>query len=114
MFGIHQGEKMRIGELNKRIEIQIPSKVSDGMGGWISTFTTWKTVDAAIWDATSNERNQASSTNLVITHRIRIRYKQGLKASYRIKFGLRYFNITSLVNPNEANRWLDIYAKEVA
>jgi SPP1 family predicted phage head-tail adaptor len=105
---------MAIGALNKRIEIQGQRKIPDGMGGFTTTFVTLYTVDAGIWDATSNERNQASTTVLVITHRIRIRYKSGMKASYRIKFGLRYFNIVSLVNPNEANRWLDIYAKEAA
>ena len=105
---------MNIGSLKKRIEIQAPTKVPDGLGGWISGWVTLYTVDAAIWDATGNERNQASATVLIITHRIRIRYKQGLKASYRIKFGLRYFNIVSIVNPNEANKVLDIMAKEAA
>ena len=103
-----------IGSLNRRLEIQATRKTPDGMGGFINVFYTLYTVDAAIWDATSNERNQASSTTLIVTHRIRIRYKQGMKASYRLKFGLRYFNIVSLVNPNESNRWLDIYAKEAA
>jgi len=103
-----------IGSLKKRIEIQAIRKTPDGMGGFSNVFFTLYTVDAAIWDATANERNQASSTTMIVTHRIRIRYKQGMKASYRLKFGLRYFNIVSLVNPNEANKWLDIYAKEAA
>ena len=107
---------MNIGSLKKRIEIQAQQKTPDGMGGFTTVWATLPgyTVDAAIWDATGNERNQANATTLIITHRIRIRYKQGLKASYRIKFGLRYFNIVSIVNPNEANKILDIMAKEAA
>jgi SPP1 family predicted phage head-tail adaptor len=105
---------MKIGDLNKRIEIQGITRTPDGLGGFTNVFATLYTVDAAIWDATSNERNTASATTLVISHRIRIRYKSGFKATYRIKFGLRYFNIVSVVNPAEANRWLDIWAKEAA
>jgi len=105
---------MKIGDLSKRIEIQAITKVPDGLGGFINSYLTLYTIDAAIWDATSNERNTASATTLVISHRIRIRYKSGFKSTYRIKFGLRYFNIVSVVNPAEANRWLDIWAKEAA
>ena len=105
---------MNIGSLKKRIEIQAQQKTPDGMGGFTTAWVTLYTVDAAIWDATGNERNQANATTLIITHRIRIRYKQGLKASYRLKYGLRYFNIVSIVNPNEANKILDILAKEAA
>jgi SPP1 family predicted phage head-tail adaptor len=105
---------MKIGDLNKHIEIQGITRVPDGLGGFVNSYLTLYTIDAAIWDATSNERNTASATALVVTHRIRIRYKSGLKASYRIKFGLRFFNIVSITNQNEANRWIDIWAKEAA
>ena len=105
---------MKIGDLNRRITIQYQTRTPDGLGGFLTVWTDFYTIDAAIWDATSNERNTASATTLVISHRIRIRYKSGFKATYRIKFGTRYFNIVSVVNPAEANRWLDIWAKEAA
>jgi len=105
---------MRIGDLDKRIILQYQTKEPDGMGGWKNSWNDAYTVDAAIWDATSNERNVASSTTLIISHRIRIRYKSVLKASWRIKFGNRFFAIVGIVNPSESNRWLDIMAKESA
>lgn len=105
---------MNIGSLNKRVEIQAITKVPDGLGGFVNSYVTLYTADAAIWDATGNERNQASATTLVISHRIRIRYKAGFKAAYRVKFGLRYFSIVSVVNPSEKNRYLDLLCKEAA
>ena len=103
---------LRSGDLNKRIEIQAPTKVSDGMGGFTTIWTTLKTIDAAIWDATSNERNQASATTLIISHRIRIRYLSVFKSSWRLKYNNRYFAIVSIVNPGEKNEYYDLYCKE--
>lgn len=105
---------MIIGTLNKRITIQHKTKVADGIGGHVDTWVDYATVFAAIWDATGNELNAAGSTSLIITHKIRIRYRSAVKAGYRIKYGTRFFNIISIVNPNESNRQLDLLCKEAA
>jgi len=62
----------------------------------------------------AKEMMQTDRTVMTITHRIRIRFRNTVRASWRIKFGNRYFNIESILNPNERNEWLDIMAKEVA
>lgn len=105
---------MPIGDLNKRVEIQAQTKVSDGMGGWTVSYSTLATVWAAIWDATASEVNAANQTSLVITHRIRIRYRSAFKSAWRLKFGNRYFAIVSVVNKNEKNEYLDIMCKEAS
>ena len=103
-----------IGDLNKRITIQYEVQTSDAMGGFSVVWTDLKTVWAAIWPVSANEHLQAMQNTMTITHRIRIRYRSDLSASYRIKYGTRYFNIVSMVNPNERGEWLDIMAKEAA
>jgi len=105
---------LRSGDLNKRVDLQAPTRVSDGLGGFTTVWTTLRTINAAIWDATSNERNQASATTLIISHRIRIRYLSVLKSSWRIKFGNRYFAIVSIICPNEARKFLDLMCKEAS
>lgn len=105
---------IRAGELNKIITLQQKNTVSDGMGGPVVTWADVATVWAAIWPVSASEQTQAQSTTMVISHRIRIRYRSVLKASWRIKFGNRYFNIVSVVNPNEANEFLDLMCKEAA
>ena len=101
-----------IGELNKRIILQYETKVSDSMGGFTSTWIDAATVWAAIWPTSAAELIQSMQTDMVISHRIRIRFRSVLRPSWRIKFGTRYFNIVSIINPNEKNEYLDIMARE--
>jgi len=101
-----------IGSLNKRIVLQYETKASDSMGGFTSTWVDAATVWAAIWPTSAAELIQSMQTDMVISHRIRIRFRSVLRPSWRIKFGTRYFNIVSIINPNEKNEYLDIMARE--
>jgi len=103
-----------IGELNKRIILQYETKVSDSMGGFTTVWNDAATVFAAIWPTSAAELVQSMQTDMVISHRIRIRFRSVLRPSWRIKFGFRYFNIISILNPNEHNEWLDLMCREVA
>lgn len=103
---------MRIGDLNKRITLQYQTKVPDGMGGFTVSYVDATTVFAAIWPTSASETIAANATSMVVTHRIRIRYRSVLKADWRIKFGNKYYAIISIINPNMSNRYFDIMAKE--
>ena len=102
------------GELNKRITWQYKTKVADGMGGFTETAVDACTTWAAIWPISASETVQAGATTMTISHRIRIRYRSTFKASWRGKFGNRYFAIVSIINPNERNEYLDLMCKEAA
>ncbi len=103
---------MKIGDLNKRIILQYKTKVPDGMGGSNDTWVTAATIWAALWPISAADITAANSTTMVISHRIRIRYRSVLKSSWRIKYGNRYFAIVSIINVGEKNQILDIMAKE--
>lgn len=105
---------MNIGSLNRRIELQYSTKTPDGMGGFKTIWTVDAVVWSAIWPTSATEIIAANAISMVVTHRIRIRHRSILKSSWRIKFGDRYFNIVSIINPNMSNRYLDIMAKEAA
>ena len=47
-----------------------------------------------------------------VTHRITTRYRAGITAKMRIRFKSRLFNIRSVINVEEANRFLEIMAEE--
>lgn len=100
---------MRIGDLNKIIQIQAPTKVGD-----VTTFVTVATVNCAIWPVSASEQVQNMASVLVISHRIRIRYRSVLKATWRIVYAGRNFNIVSIVDINMAHTWMDILVKEAA
>lgn len=101
-------------ELNKRITLQHPTKSPDGMGGFTVAWTSAGEVWAAFWPISANEIIQSDKPTMTVTHRIRIRYRSVVKASWRVFYAGRYFNIVSIVDPNTAHVWLDLLVKEVA
>lgn len=103
-----------IGKLDKRLTLQYRTKVADGMGGFTDTWVTAATVWAAIWPVSAGDVIQANSTAMVVSHRIRVRYRSVLKTSWRAKFGAKYYAIVSILNPNMENRYLDLMCKESA
>lgn len=105
---------MRIGDLNKRITLQSKTSVADGMGGTTDAFADVCTVWAAIWPTSAREQVEANQTVMTISHRVRIRYRSDIKASWKIKFGERYFAIVSIINPSERNQMLDLLCREAA
>jgi len=105
---------MNIGDLNKRVTLQYQTKASDGMGGWTISYVDHATIFAAIWPTSAKEVVAANATSMVVSHRIRIRYRSVLKAAWRIKFGNRSFAIVSIINPNESGEGLDIMVEEAA
>ena len=68
---------------------------------------------AGIWPTSAKETVQSMQPDMVISHRIRIRYRSVLRPDWRLKFGNRWFNIVSIINPNERGEWLDLMCKEV-
>jgi SPP1 family predicted phage head-tail adaptor len=105
---------VRIGELNKRVTLQEPVQTADGMSGFTVTWTQAAVVWAAVWPISANEMKDAMQTGLTITHRIRMRYRPGVKASWRISWDDRYFNIVSIIDPSSDHTVLDLMCKEAA
>ena len=103
---------MEVGKLNKRITLQYPANVSDGMGGYTTTWTDSLDVWASIWPVSATETIQSMQPAMTITHRINMRYRSTVQPEWRIKFGERYFDIVSMINPEERNEWLYLLCKE--
>jgi SPP1 family predicted phage head-tail adaptor len=60
----------------------------------------------------ANEQIQNNAAVMIASHRIRIRYRSGMKANFRIAYAGRNLNIVSIVDINMAHQWLDILVKE--
>lgn len=104
---------MRIGDLNKLISIIGTTRASDGMGGFTLTDSTIaSSIWAAIWPLSASETVKSMQQTMEISHRIRIRYRSVFRPDWRIKFGERYFDVKSIINPNERGEWLDLMCKE--
>ena len=102
---------MQIGELNKRINLQAPIKVSDLMGGFTVTYVTKATVWAKKWTVSSSELINDMQVNMIRIQKFAIRYPSPLNASWRINYGTTYYNVTG-IDPDEKNEFIYLTVKE--
>lgn len=100
------------GKLRHQITIEREQSVSDGGGGSTITWSTVATPRAFIKPMSGGERLQAMRLESTVTHRIFIRYRDDLLTSDRINFNGRLMQIRALINLEERNRWIEIYADE--
>lgn len=105
---------MRAGLLRHRVDIQKATESQDAYGEPDKTWTIHATVNAAIEPLTGREFLQNRQIGSELTHQITIRYLAGVTAKMRIRFGLRYFDIESVINENERNVKHVLMCKELA
>lgn len=104
-----------IGNLRHRITIEERLRVADGYGGltttgWLTVFSIW----AAVEPTSGRERFFAGKLEHVITHKVRIRYRAGVRADMRVNFGGRFLQIRGVTNEDERGRWLILNCEEGA
>lgn len=99
--------------LRHRITLQEPSETNDGLGG---TTRSWSDV-ATVWAEIiplrqGSERMFAIQQQMQVTHRVIMRYREGITADMRISYAGRAFNIRSVSDVQERKTILEIYAEE--
>lgn len=107
---------IRIGRLRHRIEIQAATKTPDRAGG---STERWETIeDGNVWARVEplegRERFDMLKLESVLTHRVTVRYRTGVNAAMRVKFGARTLSVRAVVNPDERNERLDLLCQEIA
>ena len=105
---------MRAGRLRHRIIIQERSTAvtrgdyGEETQGWKTYKQVWSEIDPP----KSREFFATGQTQAEVTTRVRIRYLPDIDPRMRIKFGARYLNINSIVNPDERNKELIMMCNE--
>lgn len=99
-------------ELRHRISIEALTLVATDTGGQTQSYVAYATVWAKITPKNVKELNFAQRIEPRVDHEIWIRYQSALKASDRIIFGSRVFEIKSIIIPNEIKEWQKILATE--
>lgn len=98
------------GKLNKRITIERPVAVAgEGVTSWATVCTVW----AQIRPLVGNRRYQAQQLNADVAGQVVIRYRRDITTSMRILYSVRYFQIISIIDPDEKHETLEIDYKEV-
>ena len=101
--------------LSKRVVLQQEVETPDGAGGyslaWQNVANVWAEI-IPLRASRSNEPLVAGQIENRSFFRITIRYVEGAVPKMRLTFGLREFNIIGVINPDESNELLEIYAIE--
>ena len=108
---------MRAGTLTRFIDIQARTTGKDSFGGQVQTWTTLKSVYAAIEALSGNERMAAMAYSTDVSHRVTVRYDAifidpRVVATYRVQYGTRIFNIEAALNMDESNRTIELICSE--
>jgi SPP1 family predicted phage head-tail adaptor len=100
------------GALRHRINVQRQTYVADNAGGGVNTWGDYASIRAFIKPISGNERLYSMRLEANVTHRIFIRYRADLTTNDRINFNGRLMQIRALINLEEMNKFIEIYAEE--
>jgi SPP1 family predicted phage head-tail adaptor len=103
---------MRIGQLRHLIQLQQETTVSDGMGGHVSTWATVAEAFAAIEPLSGREYFAAQQTQSTVTHKVTMRYIDGITSAFCVRYGTRVFDIRAVINNEERHQWLILMCEE--
>lgn len=85
------------GKLRERVTVQIASGSTNTLGeavlSWADSTATWASVEGV----SAREALAAGQENTTITHRVRLRYLNGLTQQMRFAWRSRTLNIVSLL-----------------
>jgi SPP1 family predicted phage head-tail adaptor len=105
---------MKAGKLDRRIIIEQVVESTDGIGGTVETWSTFDTVWAEFVSQTGREFFAAKQINTALDQILRIRYRAGLNAKMRVKYGTRIFNIIAPpIDVNEAHVEIKLMCEEL-
>lgn len=102
-----------IGKMRRKIMIQSLDGTPTADGATADTATLEMTTWASIEPLRGNEAWLAGQQQDLVTHRIRMRYRNDVTAKMRAVYGGRHFNFVSVRNIDEIGRELEIMAVEV-
>lgn len=103
---------MQAGKLRHRLVIQAPTTAMDQYGEAIKTWNTVAVVWGSVEPLRMQEYFEAQQAQAKATHRIAVRYLQGMSSAYRVVLDARVFEVTAVLNPQERNEQLQLLAVE--
>ena len=103
---------MRSGNLKKKITVQSYSETQNDFGEIVKGWADFKSTYASIAPLSAKEFFKAG-THAEVSHKVELRYIANIKPKMRVLYGVRVFDIESVLNIREANKTLHLICKEV-
>ncbi len=106
---------MEAGKLRHRIVIQQATEAQDGYGEPGLSWSTWATVYARVEPLSGREyfNSPADQTLAEVTHRITIRYRDGITPTLRVVWKGQVFDIEAVIEVESRGRELHLICREV-
>lgn len=103
---------LRLGLMRHKLELQELQSVTQDDGGVVSGWVTVAQPYAQIMPLSGRELLQAQAVDSRVSHRITMRYRDGVTPKHRILARGRTFNIVAVATAGERDRELWIQAEE--
>lgn len=87
--------------------------VQDDYGEEEITWTDWATVWAAVEPLRGREFMEAKQVQAEVTHRMRMRYRDGISPEKRVSFDGRTFDILAVIHVAEREREVQLMCREI-
>lgn len=100
------------GKLNERVTVQVPRETRNTLGESYVTWTDLATVWARVEGMNSREVLQAMQANAIVSHKIHMRYRDGVTHEARVVWRGRTMEIASVVE-RQNRTMLELMAREV-
>ena len=94
-----------IGKMRYKVKLQEPTSTTDAGGGRSQVWDTLGVIWANIVPKSGKETYQHGQITDTTTHDVYIRYRSDVNAKHRICYGTRTFNIQSILNVEERDRF---------
>ena len=104
---------MKIGQLRHRVTIQEKTVTADAYGAESITWSDYLTVWAAVAPLSGREFLEGRNLENEVSHRIRIRYREGLDPTMRVSWDSRVFDIEAVLERFSERREIWLMCKEV-
>ncbi|RMF08908.1 MAG: head-tail adaptor protein [Alphaproteobacteria bacterium] len=101
-----------IGAMRHRVALEQAVDVPGAGGSAARTWAVLGTVWAEILPERAATRQRHGRTEMQVTHRVRTRFRAGLKAADRIVLGSRTFRVLGVVDVGELRRVLEFACRE--
>lgn len=92
--------------------LQQAARAPDGQGGATVTWSDVATVFANVQPLVGQEAVVSRQLQDSLTHKVTMRWRGGVKAAMRLKWGTRLFNIREVRNIDERNHVLELRCDE--
>lgn len=100
------------GSLRSELSLQAATPVPDGLGGHTQSWTEIATVFAKIEPVSATSSFGPDQTVETVTHRMTLRWRNGVGAGMRFARQARIFDIVTVHDPDDTGRYLVCRTRE--